>query len=165
MLPMSPENASLSSEALCLLNQTFQGSGLCYTLSAENKPCELESYLETISFPAFNYLHAELSKFAFAFFSPHNKFASFRLVLFYICDIKVSRVRPEVNEKHLPSCVQGQKADVFLAARPSCDFLQGVCQARLSPPALASPSPPSSAFPLSCLLSTLRNPVGASCDM
>lgn len=67
---MSPENASLSSEALCLLNQTFQGSGLGYTLSAENKPCELESYLETISFPAFNYLHAELSKFAFAFFFP-----------------------------------------------------------------------------------------------
>lgn len=46
----------------------FQGQGWAILYQLKIKPCELEHYLETIFFPAFNDLHAELSKFAFVFF-------------------------------------------------------------------------------------------------
>lgn len=93
----SHENALLSSKALCLLNLMVQAQGCAILYQWKMEPCELESYLETISFPAFNYLHAELPKFAFAFLP--NKFASFRLVLIYFTSSisKFPRVRPGVN--------------------------------------------------------------------
>lgn len=69
----------------------FQGQGCTILYQLKIKPRELEYYLETISFPAFNYLHAELSKFANAFFFQQISLLSSCLNLFYICNIKVSR--------------------------------------------------------------------------
>lgn len=100
----------------------FQGQGCAVLSQLKIKPCELEYYLETISFSAFNFLHAELSKFAFAFLKNPIKSHPFILIYFIFAISKFSSVRLEVKWQHLLSYILGQKAHVFLSALPLCDF-------------------------------------------
>jgi hypothetical protein len=96
----------------------FQGQDCNVAYQLKIKPCELEYYLEMTSFSAFNYLHAELSKFTFVFFFFPIDSPPFPSAIW----IEVSGIRLKGKNQYWYSCAQGKKADVPLPSLPLCDF-------------------------------------------